>query len=138
MNALQTQKNTDTGLFILRCTLAILILFHGIANMSSNYVFIKSVLSGFGLPELIAYGVFVGEIVAPILILIGYRARLASLVLSFNMLIAILLSHSGDIFSLNPFGAWAIELQLFYLLCPIAIFFMGAGKNAVSKSSHWD
>ena len=102
MNTLQTQQNTNIGLLLLRYSIAILILLHGIANMISNYAVIKSVLDGVGTPNLLAYGVFIGEIVAPLFIIIGFRTRLASLVIAFNMLIAILLAHSSDIFSLNP------------------------------------
>lgn len=138
MNTLQTQQNTNIGLLLLRYSIAILILLHGIANMISNYAVIKSVLDGVGMPNLLAYGVFIGEIVAPLFIIIGFRTRLASLVIAFNMLIAILLAHSSDIFSLNQFGGWGIELQALYLFGSIAIFFLGSGGFALSRNSKWD
>ena len=106
--------------------------------MLSDYSFIKSLLSGAGLPEFIAYSVFIGEIVAPILIIIGYKARLASLILTFNMLIAILMAHTADIFSLNQNGGWGIELQGLYLFGAVSIIFLGAGKYAVSSNSFLD
>jgi len=138
MNTLEKIQNKETGVLILRISIGILVLFHGIANMNSNYSFIKSVLKGVGIPEFIAYAVFIGEIVAPILIIIGYRTRLASLVLAFNMLVAILMAHTSDIFSINQYGGWAIELQGLYLFVPTAIFFIGAGKYALSTNSKWD
>lgn len=138
MNALKTWQNRDLGLLLLRCTIGILILFHGIANMNSNYAFIKGLLNGFGLPDFLAYGGFIGEIIAPILIVIGYRARLGSLILAFFFLIAILLAHSSDIFSLNQVGGWGIELQALYLFGAMVIFFIGAGKYALSTNSKWD
>ncbi|MEW7289391.1 DoxX family protein [Aquimarina sp. 2304DJ70-9] len=138
MNALKKEQSNDIGLLLLRCTSGILILFHGIANMSSNYIFIKGVLEGYQVPAVLAYGVFIGEIIAPMLIVIGYRARLNSLIIAFNFLIAILLAHSADIFSLNQFGGWGIELQALYLFGSITIFFTGAGRHAVSTNSKWD
>jgi putative oxidoreductase len=135
MNAIKTEKNSDLGLLILRCTVGILIVFHGIANMNSNYAFIKSLLNGIGMPEFLAYGGFIGEIIAPILIVIGYRARLGSLILAFFFLVAILLGHSSDVFTLNQFGGWGIELQALYLFGSITLFFTGAGNYAVSKKS---
>jgi len=138
MNALKTEQNRETGLLLLRCTVGILIVFHGIANMNSNYAYIKSLLNGIGMPEFLAYGGFIGEIIAPILIVIGYRARLGSLIIAFFFLIAIFLGHSSDIFSLNQFGGWGIELQALYLFGSMAIFFVGAGEYAVSISSKWD
>lgn len=138
MNILEQLKNKEIGIIIQRITIGFLILFHGIANMNSNYSFIKSLLNGIGFPEFISYAVFIGEIVAPILIIIGFRARLASLILAFNMLIAILMAHSSDIFSINQYGGWAIELQALYLFGAISIIFLGAGKYAISTNSKWD
>ncbi|WP_299158280.1 DoxX family protein [uncultured Tenacibaculum sp.] len=138
MNILEKIQNKEIGLLIQRITIGFLILFHGIANMNSNYSFIKSLLSGLGLPEIIAYAVFIGEIIAPILIIIGYRARLASLILAFNMLFAILMAHTSEVFSINKYGGWAIELQALYLFGAITILFIGAGKYAIATNSKWD
>lgn len=136
MNTSLKIKNKEIGLLLLRCIIGILILFHGIANLTSNYSFIKTILNQFSIPEFVAYGVFVGEIIAPILIIIGYKTRLASLVLAFNMLLAILLVHSSDIFTLNKFGGWAIELQALYLFGAISIFLLGAGKYTISANNY--
>ena len=138
MAKLKTEKNKDIGLLLLRSTIAILILFHGIANMNSNYAFIKGLLEGVGIPSFLAYGVFIGEIIAPIFIIIGYRARLASITLAFSLIIAILLAHSSDILSLNQFGGWGIELQALYLFGATTIFLTGAGKYVLSTNSNWD
>ena len=138
MDALKTEKNSDIGLLLLRCTVGILIVFHGIANMNSNYAYIKSLLNGIRMPEFLAYGGFIAEIIAPILIVIGYRARLGSLVLAFFFLVAIFLGHSSDIFSLNQFGGWGIELQALYLFGALVVFFTGAGKYALSINTKWD
>jgi len=138
MNALQKEESNNKGFLLLRITIGVLILFHGIANMNSGYAFIKELLDGYGIPSLLAYGVFVGEIIAPILMIIGYKAKLSSLTVAFNFLIAILLAHGADIFSLNQFGGWGIELQALYLLGSVTIFFLGAGKYAVSTTSKWD
>ena len=138
MSTLENIQNKDIGLLIQRISIGILILFHGIANLTSNYSFIKNLLNDMGIPEFVAYSVFIGEIIAPILIIIGFRARMASLVLAFNMLTAILMAHSSDIFTLNQFGGWGIELQGLYLFGAIIIFLLGAGKYAVSTTSKWD
>lgn len=138
MNTLKEIKNKEIGLLILRVNIGLLILFHGIANMNSNYSFIKSLLSGLGIPEFISYAVFIGEIIAPILIIVGFRARLASLILAFNMLIAILIAHTSDLFSINQYGGWTIELQALYLFGSTAVIFLGAGKYALSTDSNWD
>ena len=65
------KNNTDLGLLILRITVAGLMLFHGVAKLS-HLDGIKRMLSEVGLPEFIAYGVFITELIAPILMIIGY------------------------------------------------------------------
>ncbi len=138
MNALKKEQSHNIGLLLLRSTIGILILFHGIANMTSGYSFIRSLLEGSQIPSVLAYGVFIGEIIAPILIVIGYRTKLTSLIIAFNFLIAILLAHSSDIFTLNQYGGWGIELQALYLLGAMTLFFTGAGRYAISTHSKWD
>ena len=126
------EKNTDLGVLIFRILVAGLLIFHGMGNLLSGYAFIKSMMVQSGLPEFMSYGAFIGEIVAPILIIIGYRARLSALFVALTMLIAILTTHVGEIFTLNQFGGWAIELQAFYLFGAIAIFLTGSGKYALN------
>lgn len=71
---------------------------------------------------------------APIFIIIGFKEQVASLFVAFTMLVAILTTHANEIFMLNQFGGWAIELQAFYLFGALAVFFTGAGKYAISAN----
>ncbi|WP_459209888.1 DoxX family protein [Aquimarina rhabdastrellae] len=132
------KKNIDLGILILRLTLGILMLFHGIAKLSSGVSFIESTLEASGLPSFIAYGVYFGEVIAPVLLIIGYRTRIAALLLSFTMLFAMLMVHSAEIFTLSPHGGWAVELLGLFLFGGIALFYTGGGKYAFSKTNTWD
>ncbi|CAL2059258.1 DoxX family protein [Tenacibaculum sp. 190524A05c] len=125
------KQNTDLGILIFRILVAGLLILHGIGNLTNGYVFIKSMMSKSGLPEFMAYGAFIGEIIAPIFILLGYRVRISSLFVALTMFIAILTTHAGEIFSLNQFGGWAIELQAFYLFGAIAIFHTDSGRYTI-------
>ncbi len=131
-------KNNDLGLLVLRISIGVLMLLHGISKLVYGVDFIKGMLEGMGLPSFFAYGVLVGEVLAPIAILIGYRARIAAAIYAFNCVVAIAMVHSGDLFSLNKFGGWGVELLVLYLFGAVAIFFTGAGKLAVSSSNNWD
>lgn len=133
-----TNKNQNTGLLILRLSLGILMLLHGIAKLSHGVNGIKGMLADKGIPEFIAYGVYIGEVIAPILLIIGFRTRIAALAFAVTMLIALLLVHSNDIFSLGRAGGWAAELIGLYIFGAIALFFTGAGKYALSSSNKWD
>ena len=130
-------QNDDAGHLILRLTLGLLMLPHGIAKIG-NLDGIMGMLAGAGLPGFVAYGVLVGEILAPLMVIFGFRARLGAAIIAFNMVVAILLAHSKDIMAMTGNGVLALELQYFFLFTAIAMMFLGAGKYAVSKSSKWD
>ncbi len=132
------ERNTDLGLLILRLSVGILMLLHGIAKLSHGAGMIEQMVEGAGLPSFIAYGVYVGEIIAPLFIIFGSGTRVAAAIFVFNMLVAVLLAHSGDIFSLNETGGWMLELQGLYFFGALVLVFTGGGKYALSKKHIWD
>lgn len=125
--------DADTGKLILRLTVGSLMLFHGIAKIMHPGAldFISAMLAGFGLPVILAYGVYVGEVIAPLMVITGYKARIGGLLIAVNMLFALVLAHTGDFFSLSEHGGWMVELQVFYLLSAIAVIFLGSGRQAI-------
>lgn len=125
--------NDALGKLILRLTVGTLMLFHGIAKITNpgTVDFIGGALSGSGLPSILAYGVYVGEVIAPLMLIVGVYCRYGAIIIVINMLFAILLMHSGDIFALTEHGGWRLELQGFYLFGALAIMFLGSGRQAV-------
>ena len=121
------------GKLLLRLTVGGLMLLHGFAKLgdSASLKWIGGQLAGFNLPELLAYGVYVGEIVAPLMILAGVYCRIGGVLMAVNMLFAIALAHGGDIFQLNDHGGWELELQGFYLFGAAAVALLGSGRFAV-------
>src|SRR5437773_7692619 len=95
----------DIGLFILRLTVGGLMLFHCIAKLSSGGEMIKPGLIALGLPDFLAYGVYIAEVLAPILIILGIRARLAAMVIVFEMIMALIIVHQPDILTIKPGGS---------------------------------
>jgi putative oxidoreductase len=55
-----------------------------------------------------------------------------------NIVVALLLVHTGDIFAINNTGGWAIELQMFYLVNAIVILLLGPGKFSFMPASRWN
>ncbi len=121
-------ENSDLGKLILRLTLGGLMLFHGVAKLLNGTGFIESQLSSHGLPAFLAYGVFVGELIAPLMVILGYQTRIGALLIVFNMLVAIALVHSHELLALSRSGGWALELQGFFLFTALAVLFLGPGK----------
>ncbi|PZX24181.1 conserved hypothetical protein; putative membrane protein [Cupriavidus phytorum] len=128
-----SQGSQDLGKALLRIVLGVLILMHGIAKVTgaSGIGFVSKVVADAGLPAWVAYGVYLGEIVAPILLIIGLWSRLAALVVALNMLFAIGLVHTKELGMLSNTGGWALELQGMYLGAALAVVLLGAGRLSV-------
>jgi putative oxidoreductase len=124
----------DLGKLILRLTVAILLLLHGVAKILGGVGGISGMLQGIGLPGEFAYGVYVGEVAAPLLVIIGFYARIAALVMALNMVAAVYLGHLEDIFALGRGGGWAVELQAFYLFTALAVALIGPGRFSVREN----
>lgn len=122
----------DIAKLLLRLSVGGLMLFHGIHKMIHGIAPIKAMVVSAGLPEFIAYGVFVGEIVAPLFILLGLYARIASGVLGATMLMAIFLAY-GFTFSLSKHGGLAMESPLLFFVMALSIALLGSGKYAVNS-----
>ncbi|MCG2581496.1 MAG: DoxX family protein [Marinobacter sp.] len=120
--------NADLGKLIIRLTLGGLMLFHGIAKLIHGAGFIEGQLAGLGIPAIFAYGVFIGELLAPLMVILGYQTRIGALLIAFNMLVALALVHTQELLTLSSSGGWALELQGFFLFTAIALVFLGPGR----------
>jgi putative oxidoreductase len=130
MQTTQLQINSidDLGKLVLRVSFATLLLFHGVAKLFGGIGFISGMLAKMGLPPALGYLVFIGEVVAPLMILFGIWTRAAALVVVVNMIVAVLLVHTAELATLSKTGGWALELQGFYIVGAIAIAMLGAGR----------
>ena len=124
----------DAGLLVLRLGVGAILLFHGLYKVTHGVAWIAGPLSGAGLPTWLQYGVYVGEILAPVLLILGLWTRLAALVIAFDMFMAIFLARRGDIGKINPMGGgWAIELEALLLIGALALALAGGGRFGLSK-----
>ncbi|GAB7262241.1 DoxX family protein [Dickeya ananatis] len=116
---------------MLRLTVGILLLFHGVAKIQNGVGWISGMLAQHGLPGFIAYGAYIGEVLAPILIILGVLTRLSAAVVAFNLLVATLLVTLGKLFTVTNVGAWGLEGEAFYFLCSLVIMLLGGGRYSV-------
>ncbi len=126
------------GLLILRVSLGVLMLLHGIAKLLKGVGGIESMLEQAGLPGFLAYGVYLGEILAPALLIIGFRTRVAALLFICTMLVAIFIANPEKVAMLLNTGGWAVELQALFLFGALTLFFTGGGKLSISSKNKWD
>ena len=121
----------DLAKLMLRLALGILIFFHGWAKVKHGVGGIEAMLAMRGLPAFLAWGVYVGEVVAPVLIMLGIYTRLGAALILVNMLFALLLAHSGHFGHFTSSGGWRLELQGMFTVAALAILMLGSGRYAL-------
>lgn len=118
----------DLGRLILRLALGILVLLHGIAKIAGGPAGIVGLVEKAGLPGPLGYLVYLGEVLAPLLLIAGWWTRLAALVIAINMVVAVALVHQAELLIVTKNGGWALELQGMYFFSALALVFLGAGR----------
>lgn len=130
-----TSSSDDLAKLVLRASLAIFMLFHGLSKVLGGIDPIIGMVGKIGMPAAFAYLVYIGEVVAPLLVLLGIWTRPAALVIAVNMVVAVLLAHPHQLFTLSKTGGWALELQGFFFITAIVVALQGAGRYSVSGTS---
>ncbi len=115
------------GLLLLRVGFSALMLTHGIPKLMNliqgNLDFGDPIGIGTTLSLILTV---IGEAICPILIIIGFKTRLAAIPTIITMAVAAFIVHGAD-----PIGTK--EKALLYLFAFIVIALVGGGKYAVSK-----
>lgn len=125
----------DFGKLVLRLTVGVLLLFHGIHKALTGIAEIKQMLVAHGLPDMLANGVYIGEIVAPVLIVIGLFSRAGGVLVMINMIVAIALAGVPELLKINPYGGYALELEMFFLFGGLAVALLGAGRLSIGGAN---
>ena len=137
--------NENLGKLILRVNLGFLMLFHGGETILGTNTILKTTDPA---PDFIIWPLAImGEIIAPLLIMAGVFTRVGAFFIAGFMVSALLLRHTfGErnhwLNTERPlaegFGAYALEAQLFFLCCALAVMMMGAGKYGLNKGGKWN
>lgn len=118
----------DYGLALLRISFSSLLFVHGwgkLMKLTAGGEIKFYSFMGMG-PELSLSLAMIGELIAPILIIIGFKTRLAAIPAAFTMAIAALIVHAAD-----PLGEK--ELALLYMFAFISIILCGPGAFSIDR-----
>ena len=125
-------SRVDAGLLLLRIAVAVVVLFHGVFKLRHGVAWIGGPLGKVGLPAWLAYGAYVAELLAPVLLILGILARWAALAIVVDMLMAIYLVLRPRVITINQSGGgWGIELEALICLSALTIAIAGSGRFAV-------
>ena len=115
------------GLAFFRISMSAMMLTHGLPKfqklIAGNFEFGDPI--GIGATPSLFLAV-IGEFVCPILVILGYKTRLASIPVIITMLVAAFIAHSDDPFSSK-------EKALLYLVSFVTIALLGPGKFSIDK-----
>ena len=122
------KKNfNDLALLILRVGFSGFMLTHGIPKLSKLSNLPIKFPDPLGIGSTASFiGTIIGEVIAPILIIIGVKTKLATIPAIFTMAIAAFVVHANDDLGTK-------EHALLYMIAFIVIFFAGPGKYAIDK-----
>ncbi len=124
---MNNSTNYNLGLLLLRVGFGGMMLTQGIPKLlkmlSGDFSFGDPI--GIGEPASLVLAVL-GEVVFPILVIIGFKTRLSAIPAIITMAVAAFIVHGAD-----PFGTK--EMALLYLIGFIAIAVLGAGKYSVDR-----
>jgi putative oxidoreductase len=126
--------NESTGKLILRVTLGVLILLHGISKLAGGVDWLDGALANAGLPAFFKYGVYIGEVLAPLAVIAGFYSRIGAWLIAVNMLFAFGLVHGAELFAINPeSGGLGLETQYLFFFSAIAVALIGPGRYAFNQ-----
>lgn len=108
-------------------------LLHGIDKITNGISWMPGALEAKGVPGFVAYGAYIGEVVAPLLMVFGLAMRTSAATISFTMLMAVYVAHAGDVFTLGEHGEYALELHMLFAVGAICAALVGPGRFAVSS-----
>lgn len=117
----------DAGLLLLRVCVSMSMLPHGWTKLmkliEGSYSFADPI--GIGEIPTLLLAVF-AELICSIMLIIGYKTKLAAIPLAFTMFVAAFIVHFGD--------SWGTkELAIIYLISYIAISLLGPGKYSIDR-----
>lgn len=129
LNSDSYPKNIDIALLMLRLTVGILMLTHGMGKFTVLFgdepiTFADPV--GLGETTSLVLAVF-AEVLCSILLIFGIATRMAAIPLLITMLVAFFIVHAND-------GLDRKELPLIYLMIYLCLIITGAGKISID---HW-
>lgn len=122
----------DVGKLIFRVGFGVLFLMHGVHKVMHGIDGIEGMVVGAGLPAFLAYGVYVGEVLAPLLIIVGWHARIGAILTAITMVFALHLAHAHQFMELTAQGGWQLELQGMFMLASIGIALSGPGRFSLN------
>ncbi|MBE2984889.1 DoxX family protein [Campylobacter sp. RM9344] len=125
-------KNFNLGLLFIRLGLGICLFLHGFHKITNGIGGVKAILVKSGLSEILAYGVYFGEVLAPLMLIIGFYSRISASIIIATSLFIIYAAYPNPL-EITNYGGFKAEILYLYICMAFCIVFCGSGKYAVKQ-----
>lgn len=119
------------GKLVLRLGLGGLFLFHGIHRLFAGLDPVKEMLAAHNMAATLAYGVYLGELLAPVLVILGLFSRIGAALIALNIVALVLLAGIPKVALVSAAGSYALETESLYFMAAVAVMLLGAGRLSV-------
>jgi putative oxidoreductase len=123
----------DLSKLFLRLSVGGMMLFHGVHTLLTGLDPVKTILTAHRLPDALAYATYFGEIVGPVLVLLGLFPRIGAALIALEVVALIALAGLPQLIAVVPDGAYGLEVETLYLFGALAIAFGGGGKWSLTR-----
>lgn len=124
---MKSSLKNDIGLALLRILPSAIMLTHGVPKLqkllNGNFEFADPIGIG-ATPSL--FLTVIGEVICPVLLIVGFKTRIAAIPAAITMLVAAFVYHAPDKFSVK-------EHAILYLIFFVVIFLLGPGKYSIDR-----
>jgi putative oxidoreductase len=121
------------GKLVLRLGLGGLMLFHGVHKLLTGLDPVKAMLASHNLPDALSYGVYLGELAGPVLIILGLFTRAGAFLIALEVLALVVLGGMPQVLALSPDGGYALETEGLYFTAALALMFLGGGRLSLGR-----
>jgi putative oxidoreductase len=125
----------DWGKLVLRLAVGTLILLHGIAKLRFGLGDVVPALERAHIPATAGHLIYLGEVVAPIMMIVGLWTRPAAVIVSATMLVALVLGHPREVFQMTNHGGLLLEVQWMFFTGALTVALIGAGRYSVGGAN---
>ena len=129
----------DAGKLVLRLAIGILILLHGVAKLRFGLGDVVPALERAHIPVALGHLIYIGEVVAPIMMIVGFWTRPAALLVATTMAVALVLGHPRELFQMTNHGGLLLEVQWMFFAGALAVGLLGAGRLGLGgEKGRWN
>ena len=133
------ELHADLGKLVLRVAVAGLILLHGVAKLRHGLGDVADAMQRLHLPVAVGNLIYVGEVLAPVLMIVGWWTRAAAAIVTATMLVALVAGHPRDVFVMTDHGGLLLEVQWMFFLAALAAALLGAGRFSLGgRDGRWN